>query len=313
MEFSGYQEGGTPNPVEVLADLGPVSRFTVGGPLTPPGDLLPDEGDGNTAMPGALDLAREVLNDSANNAGRADARKVILLISDGAPDYADDEGDQDGAVQYDITHNGINYVSDKFTEGGSVNTSTQAEKDETASLAEDIHTGDTGFSGDNGVDILAVGITPVDDPLNAYLQNRIATTPNDFYSTEFGPDLQDTAEQIVDDLVVKGEGEKIFFTGTLRELCSELAANSGRGIPLDGDRGTDFDELSDPEDADTRECFDASATHCFGFSWWLPLNHGNEVQSDSATFDLGFYTEQCRHNDGSGMNNENVDPEEVDA
>jgi len=32
--------------------------------------------------------------------------------------------------------------------------------------------------------------------------------------------------------------------------------------------------------------------------WWLPIDHGNQVQSDSATFDLGFYTEQCRHNDG---------------
>jgi hypothetical protein len=30
--------------------------------------------------------------------------------------------------------------------------------------------------------------------------------------------------------------------------------------------------------------------------WWLPIDHGNEVQSDSVTFDLGFYTEQCRHN-----------------
>jgi hypothetical protein len=30
--------------------------------------------------------------------------------------------------------------------------------------------------------------------------------------------------------------------------------------------------------------------------WWLPIDHGNQVQSDSVTFDLGFYTEQCRHN-----------------
>jgi hypothetical protein len=41
--------------------------------------------------------------------------------------------------------------------------------------------------------------------------------------------------------------------------------------------------------------------------WWLPIDHGNQVQSDSATFDLGFYTEQCRHNDGSGMNTDQVD------
>jgi hypothetical protein len=35
----------------------------------------------------------------------------------------------------------------------------------------------------------------------------------------------------------------------------------------------------------------------------VPLNHGNEIQSDSAEFDIGFYTEQCRHNDGEGMAN----------
>jgi hypothetical protein len=40
------------------------------------------------------------------------------------------------------------------------------------------------------------------------------------------------------------------------------------------------------------------------FAWWVPVDHGNEIQSDSATFDLGLYAEQCRHNDGSGMNDE---------
>jgi uncharacterized protein YegL len=322
MEFSGYREAGE-DPISVLADLGDVSRFNSGGSIGPPGDLLPDEGDGNTAMPGALDLARMILNDSANNNGRTDVRKVILLISDGAPNYVDDTSAGpntfgDGFVKYETTHASKTYTSNDFAAGADPNDSTQGEQDETAALASDIHTGPTGYSGntknendfdgENGVDILTVGIDPdPDSDLNAFLQNRVATTPNDFYSTEFGPDLQDTAAQIVDDLVVTGEGEKIFFTGTLRELCSELTANDGRGIPLDGDRGTEYDEFADPENAETRECFDASATHCFGFSWWLPLDHGNEVQSDSASFDIGFYTEQCRHNDGEGMNNANLD------
>jgi hypothetical protein len=30
------------------------------------------------------------------------------------------------------------------------------------------------------------------------------------------------------------------------------------------------------------------------------MDVGNEVQSDSVSFDLGFYAEQCRHNDGEG-------------
>ncbi|WP_076609359.1 hypothetical protein [Natronorubrum thiooxidans] len=50
-----------------------------------------------------------------------------------------------------------------------------------------------------------------------------------------------------------------------------------------------------------RECFVNSTTQYVGFSWWLPVNHANEIQTDSVSFDIGFYTEQCRHNDGTGM------------
>ena len=61
---------------------------------------------------------------------------------------------------------------------------------------------------------------------------------------------------------------------------------------LDGDNGhTNGD----------RECFENSTTVYIGFEWWLPVDHANEIQTDSAEFNLGFYTEQCRHNDGSGM------------
>jgi hypothetical protein len=38
-------------------------------------------------------------------------------------------------------------------------------------------------------------------------------------------------------------------------------------------------------------------THCFGLAWWVPEDVGNVIQSDSVSFDLGFYTEQCRNND----------------
>lgn len=50
-----------------------------------------------------------------------------------------------------------------------------------------------------------------------------------------------------------------------------------------------------------RECFENSTTAYVGFEWWLPVDHANEIQTDSVEFNLGFYTEQCRHNDGSGM------------
>jgi predicted ribosomally synthesized peptide with SipW-like signal peptide len=53
-------------------------------------------------------------------------------------------------------------------------------------------------------------------------------------------------------------------------------------------------------------CFRGETDFSAAFAWWVPVDHGNEIQSDSVELDLGFYTEQCRHNDGSGMNNESV-------
>jgi predicted ribosomally synthesized peptide with SipW-like signal peptide len=55
-----------------------------------------------------------------------------------------------------------------------------------------------------------------------------------------------------------------------------------------------------------RNCFSAETVHSLAFAWWVPTDHGNEIQSDSMAFDLGLYAEQCRHNDGSGMNDEPV-------
>jgi len=82
--------------------------------------------------------------------------------------------------------------------------------------------------------------------------------------------------------------QALVFQGTLREVLTELS--NGLGFALD----------SDPRTAE-RDCYPNSTTRFLGFSWWLPVDHANEVQTDSVTFDLGFYTEQCRHNDGSGQ------------
>jgi predicted ribosomally synthesized peptide with SipW-like signal peptide len=81
--------------------------------------------------------------------------------------------------------------------------------------------------------------------------------------------------------------DAIITQGTLRDVLTELEL--GDGIPLD----------SNPETT-SRDCFPNSTTRYLGFAWWLPVDHANEIQTDSVEFDLGFYTEQCRHNDGSG-------------
>ncbi|MFB6104423.1 MAG: VWA domain-containing protein [Halobacteriaceae archaeon] len=99
-------------------------------------------------------------------------------------------------------------------------------------------------------------------------------------------------------------GEELFFTGSLRELLT--ATSTDVGIPLDGNRGTEYAEvdasnLPTAGDDPAREEFVNSTNNFVGLAWWLPVDHANEIQTDSVSFDLGFYTEQSRHNDGAGI------------
>jgi hypothetical protein len=122
-------------------------------------------------------------------------------------------------------------------------------------------------------------------------------------------------------------GEECFFRGTLREFLDALSTaqdDDGNvpGIPLDGNRATNFNEVpgddSPDEDvsppqpsgpaSEARECFNASDTNHIGIAWYLPVDHANEIQTDRVAFDIGFYTEQCRHNDGSGQTPETPVP-----
>jgi hypothetical protein len=111
-------------------------------------------------------------------------------------------------------------------------------------------------------------------------------------------------------------------TGTnYTDLTSNFAGDTeivsmafGKGGPASGGTVSDvyyknpqLDEssLSDFPTA----CFRGETDFSAAFAWWVPVDHGNEIQTDQVEFDLGFYTEQCRHNDGSGMNNEGVSDE----
>ena len=95
-------------------------------------------------------------------------------------------------------------------------------------------------------------------------------------------------------------GEKVIMQDTLANVLDELG--SGDGIPLDGNRATLYDELADPAEDPDRDPFRGNGVmHCVALEWELPFETGNEVQGDVLGFDLTFYTEQARHNDGSGM------------
>ncbi|MFW5911819.1 MAG: hypothetical protein ACOCQV_03675, partial [Halolamina sp.] len=45
------------------------------------------------------------------------------------------------------------------------------------------------------------------------------------------------------------------------------------------------------------DCWPNSTTQYIGFSWELPFEVGNEIQSDEVQFDLQFHAQQCRHNE----------------
>ena len=94
-------------------------------------------------------------------------------------------------------------------------------------------------------------------------------------------------------------------TGSLREVLGMIDGSNGTALTgnMNAEEGGGTGEQG---------CFSGDTVHSVAFAWWVPVDHGNEIQSDSATFDLGFYTEQCRHNDGSGLNNDAVDEDQTD-
>jgi len=283
------------------AGLGPLSQFDpddTGGPDL--GEFLPNQGNGNTPLPYALDLANQVLEDQ----GRSGAKKVILVVTDGLPDYVG----SGPTVPYTVEENeggplpptGNTYTSATYPQGNADGTSSQDEQDESAGVATDIQNAGT------VIRVAGIGLTP---PADNFLRASIAGTDGDpdaaqsgfFYDPDDFPSLVDLSQTIAGDITAGVNGcEEILFSGTLGELATALTANDGRGIPLDGEFPAEQGGGSG------RNCFAASATHCFGLSWWLPVDHANELQSDGVSFDIGFYTEQCRHNDGSGMNSEEV-------
>lgn len=86
--------------------------------------------------------------------------------------------------------------------------------------------------------------------------------------------------------------ESPVMVDSLRNCLAAL--ETGAGVELPGD------VAAETAGGTGRNCFSGGAAlHSVACVWWLPLDHGNEVQGDGVEFDLGFYTEQCRHNDGS--------------
>jgi len=94
----------------------------------------------------------------------------------------------------------------------------------------------------------------------------------------------------------QNDGEELLVTESLRDVLGLGSGSAGAALnaALNGD-------IPARQGGGTgRNCLSAETVHSLAFAWWVPIDHGNEVQGDSVTFDLGLYAEQCRHNDGSG-------------
>ncbi|MFC5136049.1 MULTISPECIES: vWA domain-containing protein [Haloferacaceae] len=130
---------------------------------------------------------------------------------------------------------------------------------------------------DNDIEVFAIGVAGANQ---SQLEN-IASEPVDshvFSGTSTG-NIESLFSQVSETIT---EGEEVIESGSLAEVMAELE----EGIALDGNRSTEEDEP-----------FAGGMTHCLGFEWELPADVGNEVQTDSVAFDLGFYALQSRHND----------------
>ncbi|MFD1685105.1 vWA domain-containing protein [Halobellus litoreus] len=114
---------------------------------------------------------------------------------------------------------------------------------------------------------------------NTSLLQSLASSPDDAFVAPDPADLDTVYAEIAQ--IVLG-GEQKIAEGTMAEVFAQLS----EGIVLDGDRQ---EEGLQP--------YPGATTQCIGFEWTLPYETGNEIQSDSVTFDFGFEVEQSRHND----------------
>lgn len=87
------------------------------------------------------------------------------------------------------------------------------------------------------------------------------------------------------------------YDGSLADFLSMIEY----GVPLDGAAGAGI--LSPGEQfafhGTSYSAGDEVRNPCLCIDWELPTSVGNEVQTDSLAFDLTFYAEQARHNDGT--------------
>ena len=209
-------------------------------------------------------------------------------------DYAEDQGSYS------------QYAIDTILNGNTVGTDPEGEP-----LSIDV---DDVKPGDSGEGNLCFSV--VDNP--AYLWMCGALTANDQNGTTQPEEA--ALEELYEEVPTEGqladamevtlsycsdvEGDLVLgqeiVSGSLRDVLVALRT----GIPLYGD-GDGTAPVANRVPFEGVSSSEETAETCICLHWEVPTDVGNEIQTDSVTFDFSFYAEQSRHNDGT--NNPCVD------
>ncbi|RJX48215.1 SipW-dependent-type signal peptide-containing protein [Halonotius pteroides] len=205
------------------------------------------------------------------------------------------EGVDDAQAEIDANgRNGVDYTNIILSDGESFNGTGSTQFSDPVTAADNARAG----SLSPPTDVFTISVGSANDSILQSMAGSAGGTGGD---PSFFNDVDNPVDipNVFGNLAAQTVAEKVIMQDSLATVLTELA--DGNGIPLDGNRATIYDELTDPADNPDREAFRGEGVmHCVALSWELPFTVGNQVQGDTLGFDLGFYTEQERHNDGAG-------------
>lgn len=227
-----------------------------------------------THMPGALAFSDAILANEAR-AGR----EIILLITDGSPNYQNGiVGDGAAPPSDDTTfpYGTFEFTGGTASENGIIE---QTERDETAALAATIKT--------SGRRIITVGVgTGVDD---AYLKNSIASSPDDYVAVTDPANLGTELEALISEVCEETCDECVLDESVKYEYVVEYDDEGNvtfDGFVLDGEYDGGITYVSDEDKAGSM--YDPmSATFNLGglCDVWAVVKAGQEFAVTQVTAD----------------------------